>query len=209
MIQKDITNYKFNKLIAVEFYKKDKFGKLYWLFKCDCGNKKVINKSRVMTNQTKSCGCLEKEFKFKPLFNLLKPYRSEYTTWFAMKQRCLNTENKDYLHYGGRGIKICDRWMKFENFFNDMGKRPKGKTIDRIDNNGNYELSNCRWATPKEQISNTRRVIYINFNGKIMIAKEWANLFSLDYRSFIYHFKKNNNMEFALIKAKKKPVSLL
>lgn len=203
MIQKDITNYKFNKLIAIEFYKKDKFGKLYWLFKCDCGNKKVINKSRVMTNQTKSCGCLEMEYKFKPTHGLSKKNKKAYGSWSNMLQRCNNKKHKDYVNYGGRGIKVCEKWMKFENFLEDMGDRPLKTSLDRIDNSGNYEPSNCRWATPKEQISNTRRVIYINFNGKIMIAKEWANLFSLDYRSFLYHFKKNNNMEFALIKAKK------
>lgn len=82
---------------------------------------------------------------------------SMYRIWQGMKQRCFETTSVSYKHYGGRGITICDHWMKFENFLEDMGERPPGLSIDRINNNGNYEPGNCRWATQSQQMRNTRR----------------------------------------------------
>lgn len=86
-----------------------------------------------------------------------------YNSWRSMKQRCLNKNSPDYKHYGGRGITVCERWMDFKNFLDDMGKRPKGMSLDRIDNDGNYEPSNCKWSNMKEQ-SNNRRTENIGSN---------------------------------------------
>ena len=100
----------------------------------------------------------------------------EYNCWAGVKQRCLNPKNHRYNEYGGRGITICERWMKFENFLADMGRRPKGTSLDRIDNDGNYELSNCKWSTAKEQINNRciRRIE--NFSDGI-IKQEYLKRF--------------------------------
>ncbi len=91
-----------------------------------------------------------------------------YGSWFNMKQRCLNLNNPAYHNYGGRGIKVCERWVKFENFLEDMGERPEGMTIDRIDNDGNYEPSNCKWSTRKEQ-SNNRK---LNLTKEVIISRQ-------------------------------------
>jgi len=97
-------------------------------------------------------------------------------TWAAMIQRCSNTNHKEYPNYGGRGITICERWRSsFENFLADMGTKPSPKhSIDRIDNNGNYEPSNCRWVTQKEQMHNLRKNVFITFDGETLVVAEWA-----------------------------------
>ena len=96
-----------------------------------------------------------------------------------MMARCFDQSNKKYDNYGGRGITVCDQWLQFENFYADMGERPKGLTIERIDNNGHYESGNCRWATWKEQANNTRRNRRITFGGESLTLTEWARRLSI------------------------------
>ena len=147
---------KYNKLTAIEFDHRNKHGSQCWLFICDCGNIKVIRMDNVKNGGTKSCGCSKKNNKNGLMHGMFGT--PIYYSWTSMKQRCLNSNHQAYKHYGGRGIKICKRWINsFENFFADMGERPKGKTLDRFPNNdGNYEPKNCRWATPKQQRLNQR-----------------------------------------------------
>lgn len=104
-------------------------------------------------------------------------------SWTAMKARCNNPNRKAYKNYGGRGIKVCDRWNKsFLNFLEDMGERPEGKTLDRIDNDGDYEPDNCRWATRQEQRENTRNTRLIKYAGKTQSLRQWCRELDLDYR---------------------------
>jgi hypothetical protein len=128
---------------------------------CVCGNEKNILLTNLRKGYTTSCGCFNKE----NMKNLAKDTLTKhgkvchtlYATWVEMKQRCSNPNNKNYKDYGGRGIKVCDRWINsFPNFLEDMGERPNKHSIDRINNDGNYEPSNCRWATDEQQKNNRR-----------------------------------------------------
>jgi len=131
----------------------------------DCGSVKVVATQRLRFGETRSCGCLERDNRSaigranKRHGHSTREHKSpEYYSWTAMLARCRDPNAKHFDRYGGRGIAVCKRWLKFENFLADMGKRPKGKTLDRFPNpDGNYKKRNCRWATPKEQRNNRGR----------------------------------------------------
>ena len=140
----------------------DRNGWRLWLFECDCdcGQQTTVPKGSLTGGRTLSCGCFRREV--SSVINLKhgREGTAEYGIWNAMKMRCTNPRTKSYRNYGGRGISVCDRWMKsFDAFFADMGPRPsKHLTLERVDNEGNYEPSNCIWATRVQQRHNQRRV---------------------------------------------------
>lgn len=172
---KDITGNKYGKLTVENFEGMGKNGQSLWECKCECGIIKTIQKNSLISGKTKSCGCLKKNGTHKT--HGMKGTRL-YRCWQAMKTRCGNPKAKGYENYGGRGIKICDEW---ENSFEEFAKwamanqYTKYKTLDRIDNNGDYQPSNCRWATKKEQANNQRSNRFLAINGVTMNLQQWAD----------------------------------
>lgn len=150
-----------------------------WNCQCSCGSQVTVLLVSLTTNNTRSCGCLNRESANKNVRLMHKACRThnmsrsaEYVAWTGMRQRCLNPLNSGWRDYGGRGISVCDRWMKFGNFLSDMGPKPGPVfSLDRIDNNGNYEPKNCRWADKLTQYRN-RRVRHIEeFSIEELTAK--------------------------------------
>ena len=174
----DISNQKFNKLTAISYS-----GKGYWLFKCDCGNKKVMQSGCVKRLKTKSCGC----HKVNRMSNLNRTHGYKntkiYAAWDGIKARCLNKKDPSYHRYGGRGISVCKRWLRFTNFLEDMGEPPtKEHSIDRINVNGNYEPSNCKWSTPREQANNRSNNIIFIINNQSQTLSDWCLFYNKPYR---------------------------
>jgi hypothetical protein len=176
----DLTGQKFGRLTVQELSGRDNYRQIMWNCACDCGNTKRIKGSSLRSGATKSCGCYNREQSKKAniTHGQLKDrsMSSVYSRWHGMIQRCSNPKCKAYKHYGGRGIKVCPRWLEsFENFYEDMGDHPLGMSLDRKDNDGDYCKENCRWATQVEQRSNMRSNVWIDYKGETKTRTQWAH----------------------------------
>lgn len=166
---------RFGLLTVIERAGSDRFGRTQWKCRCDCGQETVVALFRMKSGHTKSCG------RHKP--GNVKHGKSRtptHNSWLAMKQRCDYQGHAEYQRYGGRGITVCERWKSFENFLEDMGERPSGTSIERIDVDGNYEPGNCRWAHEAEQARNRRSTIKVERDGVTMCVKDWCDKLGLN-----------------------------
>ncbi len=169
----NLVGQKFTRLTVISFSHSDKKSRTYWNCICDCGNTKIVCGGNLKSGSVKSCKCLHKEI--ITMHGMCTA--SIYIIWKGIIQRCHNPNTKKYYRYGGRGIKVCKRWKNsFINFYKDMGDRPKGKSIDRINNNGNYSPKNCKWSTQKEQCSNTSNNVLVTIDKKTKTVSEWSRI---------------------------------
>lgn len=158
----DLTGKRFGRW-SVQSYAGGKF----WNCLCDCGSTAKVQSNPLRVGSSKSCGCLR--------ITHAKTNSPEYYSWASMHQRCGNPAATSFDRYGGRGIKVCERWSTFSKFYADMGERPEGTTLDRIDQNGHYSPDNCRWATASRQAINRRTTHLIAAFGRTRSLSEWAS----------------------------------
>lgn len=182
----DIVGTKVGRWTVMSRAQNTKQGQAQYLCRCECGNEKVV-KSIILRRQiSRSCGCLLVETTIKrstkhghsPMYGKISP---TYHTWSGMKARCTNPKNNHFQRYGARGIHFCERWMTFENFLADMGEKPEGCSLDRIDNNRGYEPGNCRWATHTQQANNKGCNRLLTLNGVTKTMKQWSKETGINY----------------------------
>lgn len=189
---------RYGRLVIVrELDKRDRRGQRMFLCKCDCGNHSKVRLLGLRNNAIQSCGCISRERSTK--------HRAcgtpTYLSWEKMKARCTNANAPDYDRYGGRGIHVCDRWMSsFENFLEDMGERPKATSLDRINNSGDYDPDNCRWASRRQQGSNMRSNRFVTFRGETLCLSEWARRTGMDKSLLRGRLERGWSVEDALTK---------
>ena len=186
---RDLTGQKFGRLTAIRRVEsKPGRGQARWLFACDCGNEIERFGFYVVHKGQKSCGCYAKE---NPAH--LKHGKTGgpgYAVWAGMRQRCQNPNSAAFRDYGGRGIVVCERWSKFENFIADRGQPPPGMSLDRKDNDGPYSPENCHWASKKTQVRNRRVTTMYTYQGETKSLPEWAEHFSIPYPTLWVRYSK-------------------
>lgn len=171
----DLVNQRFGRLVVVRRGASTCRGETRWVCRCDCGREKLVLSNSLRRGLTSSCGS------HPPTTHGMSSTKA-YKTWERIWQRTTNPKAKGYQNYGGRGIRVCRRWRRFENFHADMGDPPAPHlTIERKNNNGNYCRSNCRWATTAEQNINSRRNRRISYNGKTQTVMEWCRELGFNY----------------------------
>lgn len=197
----DLTGMIYGRLLVIKEVGRKNKG-ILWECICECGNIKNISSNMLRIGDAKSCGCyniqkLKERRKYE--YGEKEKHKSEYWAWQDMKQRCYNIKNKRYKDWGGRGIKVCARWLhSFENFISDIGLRPSNThSLDRYPNvNGNYEPSNVRWATNQEQSRNKTTNIWLEYNGVRKIQKDWAKELMISEKTIKTYLNKGLSFDF-------------
>jgi len=183
---KNIAGMKFGMLTATQFIETTING-AWWECICECGVVKKFKVGSLTSGNSKSCGCRTKAALKAANTTHGFSRTPTHKCWRNMVMRCTNPSNKAYSHYGGRGISVCESWLTFENFLADMGPKPDGMTLDRINNNADYEPSNCKWATVKDQVRNRRMTIMYEGKPLAQIAEETGENYFTIYSRFKKH----------------------
>lgn len=189
MAMKDMTGMRFGKLVVTHQHAKSKDGAI-WHCVCDCGETRNVAGTGLRAGRNKSCGCASPRFSKERLTTHGMSKTRTYKIWAHMLQRCSNQKSDRYKDYGGRGIKVCDEWLVFDNFLSDMGECKDSFSIDRIDNDGDYEPLNCRWADAFTQCNNTRKNRFLTSNGKTMTIANWARELKVKPNSIVSRLRK-------------------
>lgn len=207
MKYKDLIGKRFGRLLVVARTENKIFkcgaSAVQYICECDCGNKVIVLGRRLQNGQTKSCGCLRREMGRKSLFKHGHTNKRIYRTWVHMKERCENPNVREYKFYGARGIVVCDEWKNsFESFYDwaITNGYEDCLTIDRIDTNGNYEPSNCRWVTMKVQSNNRRCNHFITYKGQSKTVTQWAEERGINPRTVFTRLNRGWSVERALEK---------
>jgi hypothetical protein len=171
-------------------------GSMYWHCRCSCGNEGDRRATELRMGRATECGHIRAATHYLRGWKHGQYASPTYWSWVAMKARCSNPRLKHYKDYGGRGIVVCERWQKFENFVADMGQRPSLRhSIDRIDNDKGYDPSNCRWSTSVEQANNRRNTRWITHDGRTQTLGQWARECGVPYQTLQYRLNKGLAME--------------
>lgn len=193
----DLTGLTFGRLSVIKLGIKQGVN-YHWVCKCLCGNTTSVRGSALRSGDSLSCGCLRKERLIAAITTHGKSKDGAYSSWSCMIQRCYDKRHDQYARYGEKGITVCSAWHDFELFFADMGSRPKGMTIDRIDSSGNYAPGNCRWATKKEQSNNRKNSKLLEFNGMKMNTRDWGKELGIPWQTIYSRLRYGWTVERAL-----------
>ena len=198
-MRRDLTNQRFGRWFVVA-RAPSRGDHSLWLCRCDCGTEREVWQISLIRGQTTSCGCFHKEIMRKAKTSHGKHQSPEYRVWANMISRCNNPTLKNYSRYGGRGIRVCREWVcSFENFLSDMGKRPSPRhSIERKDNDGNYEPNNCVWATQFQQAQNTSIAIKLEFQGRCQSLRQWSDETGISIEALRNRIKRGWSPEKAL-----------
>ncbi len=190
---KDITGKRFGRFLVLRLGKKTSKGTNRWVCQCDCGGTALIGVGDIRVQKY----CSSCKPKGRPSHGL--SHLPEWSVWSAMKQRCNNPKCESYENYGARGISYCERWEQFENFIEDMGRRPNDDyTLERKENNGNYNKGNCVWATRVEQARNFRSNVILEFNGQKKCISEWGEIYGVKHDTISSRIERGWSIEAAI-----------
>jgi hypothetical protein len=191
--------------------------RIKWVCRCECGNIKSLYGTNLVGGLTRSCGCYCSEVSAKRMSKMAvgqthtktHGYSKDptYLSWVSLKMRCDKETRGNYKYYGGKGITYCDKWKTFEGFLEDMGTRPEGTTIDRIDSNKNYCPENCRWATKQEQVNNRKKIITAMFQGQEYPLTELSKMLGLEYQLLWQRRQRGANVWEGRVKGRRTSIS--